>query len=102
MHIPVLTEKILEYLDPKPNENFIDCTAGGGGHTFKRRSAETETSAERDCGKRKFRSYQRGRATAKIPTNCRHYIRSGIFFRSAGKPRQRILVSKRRAARYAL
>ena len=34
MHIPVLTEKILEYLAPKPNENFIDCTAGGGGHTF--------------------------------------------------------------------
>src|SRR3989344_3867742 len=34
MHIPVLTEKILEYLALKPNENFIDCTAGGGGHTF--------------------------------------------------------------------
>jgi len=34
MHIPVLSEKILEYLDPKPNENFIDCTAGGGGHIF--------------------------------------------------------------------
>lgn len=34
MHEPVLTEKILEYLDPQPNENFIDCTAGGGGHTF--------------------------------------------------------------------
>ena len=34
MHIPGLTEKILEYLAPKPNENFIDCTAGGGGHTF--------------------------------------------------------------------
>lgn len=34
MHVPVLTEKILEYLAPKPNENFIDCTAGGGGHTF--------------------------------------------------------------------
>jgi len=34
MHIPVLSEKILEYLAPKPNENFIDCTAGGGGHIF--------------------------------------------------------------------
>ena len=34
MHEPVLTEKVLEYLDPQPNENFIDCTAGGGGHTF--------------------------------------------------------------------
>ena len=34
MHIPVLTEKILEYFDPKANQNFIDCTVGGGGHTF--------------------------------------------------------------------
>ena len=34
MHEPVLTEKVLEYLDPQPNENFIDCTTGGGGHTF--------------------------------------------------------------------
>lgn len=32
MHIPVLKKEILEYLDPKPNENFIDCTAGEGGH----------------------------------------------------------------------
>ena len=23
----------MQYLDPKPNENFIDCTFGGGGHT---------------------------------------------------------------------
>jgi len=34
MHTPVLLGKILEYLDPKPNEHFIDCTAGTGGHTF--------------------------------------------------------------------
>ena len=34
MHIPVLQKEVLQYLDPKPNENFIDCTAGGGGHTF--------------------------------------------------------------------
>lgn len=34
MHIPVLSEKVLEYFAPKPNENFIDCTTGGGGHTF--------------------------------------------------------------------
>ena len=33
MHIPVLKKQVLEYLDPKPNENFIDCTANGGGHT---------------------------------------------------------------------
>jgi 16S rRNA (cytosine1402-N4)-methyltransferase len=33
MHIPVLKKEVLEYLDPKPNENFIDCTIGQGGHT---------------------------------------------------------------------
>jgi len=32
-HIPVLVKEVLQYLDPKPNENFIDCTVGEGGHT---------------------------------------------------------------------
>ncbi|PJE57763.1 MAG: 16S rRNA (cytosine(1402)-N(4))-methyltransferase [Candidatus Portnoybacteria bacterium CG10_big_fil_rev_8_21_14_0_10_38_18] len=32
MHIPVLLDKVLEYLNPKPGENFIDCTIGIGGH----------------------------------------------------------------------
>jgi len=34
IHIPVLKKQILEYLDPKPNENFIDCTIGAGGHSI--------------------------------------------------------------------
>ncbi len=33
MHIPVLQKETLEYLDPRPNENFIDATAGMGGHS---------------------------------------------------------------------
>ncbi len=33
-HIPVLQKEVLEYLDPKADENFIDCTIGQGGHTF--------------------------------------------------------------------
>jgi 16S rRNA (cytosine1402-N4)-methyltransferase len=33
-HLPVLKKEVLEYLSPKANENFIDCTIGGGGHTF--------------------------------------------------------------------
>lgn len=33
MHIPVLKKEVLQYLDPKPGENFIDCTINGGGHT---------------------------------------------------------------------
>ncbi len=34
MHLPVLQKEVIEYLDPKPNENFIDCTLGEGGHTL--------------------------------------------------------------------
>ncbi|MBI1888479.1 MAG: 16S rRNA (cytosine(1402)-N(4))-methyltransferase RsmH [Candidatus Spechtbacteria bacterium] len=33
-HIPVLLNEVLEYLDPKPGENFIDCTVGDGGHAL--------------------------------------------------------------------
>ena len=32
IHNPVLKKEVLEYLDPKPNENFIDCTVRQGGH----------------------------------------------------------------------
>ncbi|MEK7104152.1 MAG: 16S rRNA (cytosine(1402)-N(4))-methyltransferase RsmH [Patescibacteria group bacterium] len=31
-HIPVLLNEVIEYLNPKPNENFIDCTLGFSGH----------------------------------------------------------------------
>ena len=34
MHIPVLQKEVIKYLDPKPNENFIDATIGGGGHAL--------------------------------------------------------------------
>lgn len=33
-HVPVLQKEVLEKLDPKPNENFIDCTVDGGGHSL--------------------------------------------------------------------
>lgn len=33
VHKPVLLNEVIEYLDPKPGENFIDCTLGGGGHS---------------------------------------------------------------------
>ena len=32
MHIPVLQKEVIQYLEPKPNENFIDATFGQGGH----------------------------------------------------------------------
>ena len=34
VHIPVLQKEVLEFLEPKPNENFIDCTIDGGGHAL--------------------------------------------------------------------
>jgi len=35
MHVPVLLDEVLGYLQPKAGQNFIDCTIGGGGHSFK-------------------------------------------------------------------
>jgi len=32
-HIPVLADEVIKFLDPKKNENFIDCTLGDGGHS---------------------------------------------------------------------
>jgi 16S rRNA (cytosine1402-N4)-methyltransferase len=32
-HTSVLAAEVLELLNPQPNQNFIDCTLGGGGHT---------------------------------------------------------------------
>lgn len=34
MHIPVLLNEVVEYLNPKPGENFIDCTIGEAGHAL--------------------------------------------------------------------
>ena len=34
VHVPVLKNEVLKYLNPKPNENFIDCTFGEGGHSI--------------------------------------------------------------------
>lgn len=31
-HVPVLLNEVIEYLRPQTNDNFIDCTIGGGGH----------------------------------------------------------------------
>ena len=33
IHTAVLKKEVLEYLDPKQKENFVDCTIGEGGHT---------------------------------------------------------------------
>jgi len=33
IHIPVLKNEVLKYLNIQPNQNFIDCTINGGEHT---------------------------------------------------------------------
>lgn len=33
-HVPVLLNEVIAHLDPKPNQNFIDCTLGAGGHSL--------------------------------------------------------------------
>jgi len=33
IHEPVLQKEVLQYLNPKPNENFVDATIGEGGYT---------------------------------------------------------------------
>lgn len=33
-HRPVLLKEVLQIFDPKPNQNYIDCTIGEGGHSF--------------------------------------------------------------------
>lgn len=33
-HTPVLLKEVLFYLDPKPNQNFVDATLGGGGYSL--------------------------------------------------------------------
>lgn len=32
-HIPVLLNEVIEVFDPKPGQNYIDCTMGFGGHS---------------------------------------------------------------------
>jgi 16S rRNA (cytosine1402-N4)-methyltransferase len=31
-HDPVLADELIDLLDPRPGETFVDCTFGGGGH----------------------------------------------------------------------
>ncbi len=33
-HTPVLLNEVLEYLNPKPGQNFVDATLGGGGYSL--------------------------------------------------------------------
>lgn len=34
LHIPVLLKEVIEFLEPEPGQNFVDCTIGEGGHSL--------------------------------------------------------------------
>ncbi|MEM3874934.1 MAG: 16S rRNA (cytosine(1402)-N(4))-methyltransferase RsmH [Candidatus Bathyarchaeia archaeon] len=34
MHLPVMKDEVISFLDPKPCEDFVDCTVGMGGHAL--------------------------------------------------------------------
>jgi 16S rRNA (cytosine1402-N4)-methyltransferase len=34
LHFPVMIDEVLQFLNPRPNENFVDCTVDEGGHTM--------------------------------------------------------------------
>lgn len=34
IHVPVLLDEVIKYLNPRSGQNFIDCTLGGGGHAL--------------------------------------------------------------------
>jgi 16S rRNA (cytosine1402-N4)-methyltransferase len=34
-HVPVLTDEVVDYIRPKSDGVYVDCTVGGGGHSFK-------------------------------------------------------------------
>ncbi|MEM1551794.1 MAG: 16S rRNA (cytosine(1402)-N(4))-methyltransferase RsmH [Candidatus Bathyarchaeia archaeon] len=34
LHLPVMKDEVIRFLDPKPGENLVDCTVGLGGHAF--------------------------------------------------------------------
>jgi len=62
VHVPVLPKQVLEYLNPKANENFIDATIGEGGHSIgileknkpngKVLGIEIDSEQIKNCGKR--------------------------------------------------
>lgn len=68
MHIPVLQKEVIEYLDPKPNENFIDCTIGEGGHTL--------AILEKNAPKGKVLGID---ADAEVIKNTKYYIQNTIY-----------------------
>jgi len=68
MHIPVLQKEVIEYLDPKPNENFIDCTIGEGGHSL--------AILEKNAPKGKVLGID---ADAEVIKNTKYYIQNTIY-----------------------
>jgi 16S rRNA (cytosine1402-N4)-methyltransferase len=54
IHLPVLLEEVISYLNPKEGENYLDVTAGFGGHAQKilQKTSEFKSSVLVDRDKR--------------------------------------------------
>jgi 16S rRNA (cytosine1402-N4)-methyltransferase len=70
-HEPVLAEELIDLLDPRPGETFVDCTFGGGGHArliAERLGPEGELiGVDRDpASEKRWRGF-----TAEVPSRAR-------------------------------
>src|SRR3989338_1829097 len=96
-HIPVLLNEVLKELNPKPNDNFIDCTIGEGGHSkeiLKKiapnglllgidRNKEQIKRAEKNLsefGKRAILRHGKFSELKKIVSETKFLISNGIIF----------------------
>ena len=74
-HEPVLAEELVDVLDPRPGETFVDCTFGGGGHArADRRAARARGRADRRRprpDRRGALERLRGRGTVPRPASSR-------------------------------
>jgi 16S rRNA (cytosine1402-N4)-methyltransferase len=53
LHVPVLLDKVMKYLDPQKGDSYLDLTGGYGGHAYavleKTKSSQTSVLVDRDA-----------------------------------------------------
>lgn len=94
-HRPVLLEKIIEFLDPKPGKLFIDATVGGGSHAFELlrrggkvlgidRDPEAIEHIKKSTGNWKLLACRRGRETGNLVIIQGNFSQIGEIAKSEG------------------